>query len=210
MKGFIDLDDHARRCIMLLLPVPDLLRLSATSRGHRADLFRLMQRNLSVRLSISVSTQGVLATDSAVSFRAFLEAGGAPLIRSLAMARDSSRLLTSTPALAWLPMPALEILSVSFRNPSMLDLHLLIVAVEPIIATARQLRYLRISFPGTGVSVSPMLENISGAATSAGGTLTAVSIEVTPETLGLCLQLLEFQFQHHFVDHRLMLHGSDC
>ena len=83
MASLADLDENARRCIMLLLPVPDLLRLSATSRGHRAELFRLMHGVLAVRLSFRLPGDGALATEREASFRDFLRAGGALLVKAL-------------------------------------------------------------------------------------------------------------------------------
>ena len=82
--GYADLGYLEHRCIMLLLPVLDLLRLSATSRGHRADLLRLMQGDLSVQLSITPPS-AMQGRDYEASFRAFLQAGGGPLVKSVAL-----------------------------------------------------------------------------------------------------------------------------
>ena len=50
--------------------------------------------------------------------------------------------------------------------------------ITAIIATAGQLRELRLSFPSTCVFVGTMLERISGAVAAAGSGLKSVSIEV--------------------------------
>lgn len=58
--NLLSLDENARRCIMLLLPVPDLLRLSATCRELRLDLFSLLRGELAVQLNISLRSRAVV------------------------------------------------------------------------------------------------------------------------------------------------------
>lgn len=117
------LDDRLRHCIMLLLPVPDLLRLSATRRSFRSDMFRLMHGDLAVQIQVSfpndkphsASTEQ-RGTANEISFRAFLAAGGAALVKSLALSFGSSVRLGAQP-LAWPPMPELESLTVTCSVP---------------------------------------------------------------------------------------------
>ena len=203
---FASLGDLERRSIMLLLPVPDLLQLSAACRRNRADLFRLMHGDLLV--NISVCFLGVdraelyMPADSRLrepaccreararkaSFRAFLQAGGAPLIKSLELYLEITHPLIRhcecsplEPVVAWPPLQALESLALSCNfsplAPGYAEAFSQVVA-SPIIATAGQLRELRLSFPSTCVFVSTMLERISGAVAAAGSGLKSVSIEV--------------------------------
>lgn len=178
-----------RRCIMTLLPVPDLLRLSATSRGNRADLFSLMRGDLSVQLSVSLLSEGDEATDRKASFRAFLCSGGAPLVKSLALDIIFSRQLESNyrhgpmATMAYPPLPALERLAVICKKhvPNGHNVtRQLAVAAAPVIVAASQLRSMHFDAPRSSISVSPRLDCLSGAAASAGGSLTDVSFKGTP------------------------------
>ena len=176
---YADLGDLERRSIMQLLPVPDLLRLSATSLGHRADLLRLMHGDLSVQLSIDPPS----GTAHEASFRAFLHAGGAQLVKSLALELPHPVSPTQLlPVPAWPPLPSLKSLSVvckGYHNQPTTCKAMLGIT-SPIIATATRLRHLQLSIRNAAeIHASPLLKWISDAAIAGGCSLTDVSIQVS-------------------------------
>ena len=191
-SGLLGLDDHGRRRIMLALPVPDLLRLSAACRGLRSDMFRLMRGDLAVQLGLSLPSS---AASTAVercgqaneaSFRAFLAAGGAPLVKSLTI-DIASKPHRGGEALAWPPLSSLESLSVIYsENGSSEDA--LQLSASGIIATASRLRDLHLSFSRDYVDLRSMLACISSmAATGEKPSLENVSIEVgASRNIGSC------------------------
>ena len=183
--GLLDLDDHGRRRIMLALPVPDLLRLSAACRGLRSDLFRLMRGDLAVQLSLSLPSSSP-APSTAVerhraneaSFRAFLAAGGAAMVKSLALGVDSDPDRGAGP-LEWQLLPALEILIVISKIPSRDGrLSFLGLGVRPVIAAARQLRELHFSFRTAHVQLVRFLSINSSTAGTGASNISDTSMEV--------------------------------
>lgn len=187
--NFMGLDDYERRCIMLRMPVPDLLRLSATSRGQRSDLFRLMHGDLDVQLTISlprgegrvVTVEEERGLENEASFRAFMAAGGAALVKSLKMKFITDRQPDASP-LVWPPLPELESLSVTcnvyFHEIDGVDFVLRLIAC-PIIGTSSELRAVHFSFLHKTFKVNDVLKRISGAVGSVASRLTDVSLHVS-------------------------------
>jgi len=182
-----DLTDYERRCIMLLLRTPDLLRLSATCRSFRSDLFRLMHGDLefSVRLSLpsivsaapsEAAQQGRAAERS---FRTFLEAGGAPLVKTLVIDVLTKPLGDSNP-LHWPPLLALENLDVgsevSQRRRNVCDI--VAVVAEGIIATAPKLQEVQLCFPQALIPLDVIFQRIRSLELPPSSTWTDLYIEV--------------------------------